>query len=337
VSTLPYRAPGWLPGGHLQTIWPLARRPVAPDYMRVRWETPDGDFLHADWIQKRPEAPLVVLFHGLEGCSHSHYARAIMGYLEQRRWNGVVPHFRGCSGKPNRLLRAYHSGDSAEIGWILHRLAERYREGPIFAVGISLGGNALLKWLGEQGDAARKIVAGAAAVCAPLDLEISGLALGEGFNRLYTERFLRTLKAKALEKARTHPDHQLDVARIRKARTLYEFDDAFTAPVHGFAGVLDYWQRASSLPHLHGIRVRTLLLNARNDPFVPPEILPDPASLPRRVTAEYPDTGGHVGFLRGAFPGHLNWLPERLVNHFTQPRRRRCPAPVSRREQVNLE
>jgi len=323
MSSTPYRAPAWLPGGHLQTIYPLARRPAVPDYMRVRWETPDGDFLHADWIPKQSGAPLVVLFHGLEGDSHSHYARAIMGYLARIGWNGVVPHFRGCSGKPNRLMRAYHSGDSAEIGWILSRVAERYREGPVFAAGVSLGGNALLKWLGEQGEDARQWIAGAAAVCAPLDLEISGLALGQGFNRLYTERFLRTLKAKALDKIATHADAGLDADRIRKARTLYDFDDAFTAPVHGFDGVTDYWRRASSLPVLHGIRVRTLLLNARNDPFVPPEILPDPSHLHRRVTVEYPDSGGHVGFLRGTFPGHLEWLPERLVSHFTTPRKRR--------------
>ena len=323
MNSTPYRAPAWLPGGHLQTIYPLTRRPAVPDYMRVRWETPDGDFLHADWIPKRDGAPLVVLFHGLEGDSRSHYARAVMNHLARIGWNGVVPHFRGCSGKPNRLLRAYHSGDSAEIGWILSRVAERYREGPVFAVGISLGGNALLKWLGEQGEDARQWIAGAAAVCAPLDLEISGLALGQGFNRLYTERFLRTLKAKALDKIASHPAAGLDADRIRKARTLYEFDDAFTAPVHGFDGVIDYWRRASAMPVLHGIRVRTLMLNARNDPFVPPEILPDPSTLPRRVTAEYPDTGGHVGFLRGAFPGHLEWLPERLVSHFTAPRKRR--------------
>ncbi|QID18333.1 alpha/beta fold hydrolase [Nitrogeniibacter mangrovi] len=318
-----YRAPGWLPGGHLQTIWPLARKPASPEYMRVRWETPDEDFIHADWIPKRPGVPLVVLFHGLEGDSDSHYARSVMSHLSRIRWNGVVPHFRGCSGKPNRLMRAYHSGDSEEIGWMLARIAERYREGPVFAVGISLGGNALLKWLGEQGRDARKYVAAAAAVCAPLDLEISGRALGEGFNRVYTARFLRTLKAKALDKIRTHGDTSLDAERIRTSRTLYEFDDAFTAPVHGFDGVLDYWRRASSRPLLHGIRVRTLLLNARNDPFVPPEILPADSELPRYVTAEYPATGGHVGFLRGGFPGHLNWLPERLVTHFRHSVKRR--------------
>ena len=293
--------------------------------MRVRWETPDGDFIHADWINKRPGVPLVVLFHGLEGSSDSHYARAIMNHLGEIGWNGVVPHFRGCSGRPNRLLRAYHSGDSAEIGWILARVAKRYREGPIYAVGVSLGGNALLKWLGEQGRDARQWIRAAATVCAPLDLEISGRALGEGFNRLYTERFLRTLKVKALAKLDEHGNTGLDAERIRKARTLYDFDDAFTAPVHGFDGVLDYWRRASARPWLHGIRTHTLLLNARNDPFVPSEILPQPDDLPRHVHPEFPDTGGHVGFVRGGLPGHLEWLPERLIGFFkAQAKRRRA-------------
>ena len=311
----PYRAPAWLPGGHLQTIWPLARMPRVPDYTRVRWETPDDDFIHADWLPRHPGAPLVVLFHGLEGCSRSHYARALMQALAAIGWNGVVPHFRGCSGRPNRLLRAYHSGDSAEIGWILARIAARYREAPVFAAGVSLGGNALLKWLGEQGESARRHIAGAAAICPPLDLVVSGTALGQGFNRVYSHRFLRTLKAKALNKIAIHKA-ALDVDRIRKARSLYEFDDAFTAPVHGFDGVLDYWTRASSRPWLRHIATPTLLLNAANDPFVPPAALPQPEDVSPAVTQELPAGGGHVGFLSGTFPGSLDWLPARLIAHF---------------------
>ena len=316
-----YHAPAWLPGGHLQTIWPLARMPRAPNYTRVRWETPDGDFIHADWLPLQERAPLVVLFHGLEGCSQSHYARALMQALAAHGWNGVVPHFRGCSGRHNRLLRAYHSGDSAEIGWILARIANRYHQGPVFAVGVSLGGNALLKWLGEQGDAAGTHIAGAAAICPPLDLTVSGMALGQGFNRLYTQRFLRTLKAKALDKITVHKA-ALDVERIRKARTLYEFDDAFTAPVHGFDGVLDYWSRASSRPWLKHITTPTLLINARNDPFVPPAALPLPGDCARAVKQELPEGGGHVGFLSGRFPGSHGWLPERLISGFERVARR---------------
>ncbi|MBT0962581.1 YheT family hydrolase [Denitromonas iodatirespirans] len=322
MTDTPYRAPAWLPGGHLQTIWPLARRPGVPGYTRVRWETPDDDFIHADWLPRTRGAPLVVLFHGLEGSSDSHYARAIMGALAAIGWNGVVPNFRGCSGRPNRLLRAYHSGDSAEIGWILARIGARYREAPVYAVGVSLGGNALLKWLGEQGEDARRHIAGAAAICPPLDLTVSGTALGQGFNRIYTQRFLRTLKAKALDKIAIHKA-ALDADRIRRARTLYDFDDAFTAPVHGFDGVLDYWQRASSRPWLKHIATPTLLLNAANDPFVPPAALPQQGDCSPAITQELPAGGGHVGFLSGRFPGRLDWLPARLIAHFDSLTRRK--------------
>lgn len=189
-----YRSPPWLPGGHLQTIVPLARKGPLPDYLRERWETPDGDFIDLDWLALHPGAPLVVLFHGLEGSSGSHYARVLMRELARIGWNGVVPHFRGCSGQPNRLARAYHSGDSAEIDWILRRIAASWPGAPIHAAGVSLGGNALLKWLGEQGRAARQVIEAAAAICPPLDLNISGHALGCGLNRMYTRNFLSTLK-----------------------------------------------------------------------------------------------------------------------------------------------
>ena len=311
----PYRAPLWLPGGHLQTIWPVARAPEVPAYTRERWDTPDGDFIDTDWLPLRPGAPLVVLFHGLEGCSGSHYARAAMKALEAAGWNGVVPNFRGCSGTPNRRLRAYHSGDSAEIDWILERIATRHHPAPVFAAGVSLGGNALLKWLGETGEAAGQRITAAAAICPPLDLEVSGLALGEGFNRVYAARFLRTLKAKALAKIALHAA-PLDAGRIRSARTLYAFDDAFTAPVHGFDGVLDYWRRASSRPWLKSIATPTLLLNARNDPFVPAAALPRNDQCASSVTMEFPADGGHVGFLTGRFPGHIDWLAERLMRFF---------------------
>lgn len=312
---LPYRAPVWLPGGHLQTIWPVARAPAVPAYTRERWDTPDGDFIDTDWLPYRPGAPLLVLFHGLEGCSSSHYARATMQAFDAAGWNGVVPNFRGCSGTPNRLQRAYHSGDSAEIEWILARVAARHHPAPVYAAGVSLGGNALLKWLGEKGEPASNHIVAAAAVCPPLDLEISGRALDTGFNRLYAARFLRTLKTKALEKAATHAA-PLDVERIRSATTLYAFDDAFTAPVHGFDGVLDYWRRASSRPWLNTVHTPTLLLNARNDPFVPPTALPTQDECGPGVRLEFPSDGGHVGFLAGHFPGHIDWLPKRLLHFF---------------------
>lgn len=312
----PYAAPVWLPGRHLQTIYPaLLPRPALP-YRRERWNTPDGDFIDLDWIDGAAGAPLVALFHGLEGGSRSHYCVALMKALHARGWHGVVLHFRGCGGEPNRLPRAYHSGDTAEADWTLPRLKAAFPDVPVYAVGVSLGGNLLLKWLGEKGSAARPLVARAAAVSAPLDLMAAGDALDEGFNRFYTRRFLDSLKPKILVKLERHPD-LVDPYRIARAATMREFDDAFTAPVHGFRDTDDYWTRASSKPWLSRIEVPTLVLNARNDPFLPARALPDASAVSASVTLEFPAAGGHAGFCTGPFPGRLTWLPERLLDFFS--------------------
>ncbi|MEO8717554.1 MAG: alpha/beta fold hydrolase, partial [Burkholderiales bacterium] len=258
----PYRAPWWLPGGHLQTLYSALAPTPRVVWRRERWDTPDRDFIDLDWAGG-PDGPLLALFHGLEGSSSSRYARTIASQAMARGWRCVVPHFRGCSGAGNRLPRAYHSGDSAEVDWILRRLR------PEYAAGVSLGGNALLKWLGEQGPAAAPLVRRAAAVSAPIDLAASGLALGRGLNRaLYARHFLVTLKPKAIAKIARH-GLALDAARIARARSLHEYDDLVTAPLHGFRDADDYWARASSGPWLEHIRVPTLVLNARNDPFLP--------------------------------------------------------------------
>jgi hypothetical protein len=315
-----YRAPWWLPGGHAQTIVPSRLLPVAPvAYRRERWETPDGDFIDVDYAADEPAseaAPLLVLFHGLEGNSRSHYALLLMQAAAANGWRGMVVHFRGCSGEENRQARAYHSGDSDEIDWILRRVARTWPRARRHAVGISLGGNALAKWAGERGTQAQSLVQACAAVSAPLDLEAGGQALGRGFNLVYTRMFLSTLRPKALAKARRFPG-AADAARIAASRTLYEFDDAYTAPVHQFAGVLDYWRRASARPWLGGIAVPTLLLNARNDPFVPGASLPQAREVSRYVRLEQPQHGGHVGFLSGGRWGAGAWvLPRRVIGFF---------------------
>ncbi|TSA48911.1 MAG: alpha/beta fold hydrolase [Nitrosomonadales bacterium] len=313
----PYRAPFWLPGGHLQTLYPalwMSLPHVA--YRRERWDTPDGDFIEMDWLGGAGNAatPLVVLFHGLEGGSGSHYALRLMDALQRKNWRGVVVHFRGCGGNPNRLARAYHSGDSAEIGWILRRLYILSQPSLLFVTGVSLGGNALLKWLGEEG-AAAGIVAKAAAISAPFDLPASGAALGRGLNRLYAANFLKTLKPKALEKISRH-GLSFDDASIGQARTLRRYDDLFTAPLHGFAGVGDYWSRAASKPYLKQIAIPTLLLNARNDPFMPATALPRPDEVPDNVTLEFSDQGGHAGFVSGKMADQSDWLPQRILTFF---------------------
>ncbi|GAB4063900.1 hydrolase [Uliginosibacterium sediminicola] len=309
-----YESPAWLLNGHLQTIWPLLIKGSLPKLKRRRWETPDGDFIDLDFLPHQDQAPLVVLFHGLEGSSRSHYARALLRKLATKAWNGVVVHFRGCSGEPNRLLRAYHSGDADEIDWILQRLALQYPGVPIYAAGVSLGGNALLCWLGSRPHA-YKLITKAAAISAPLDLSAAGIHLARGFNKIYTRHFLRSMRANARQKAQQFPG-QFDAERAVHADTLFDFDDAYTAPVHGFGNVHAYWKQASAKPRLADITLPTLVINARNDPFLPAQHLPHKHEVSPLVTLEQPAQGGHVGFVSGAFPGNLDWLPERLISYF---------------------
>jgi predicted alpha/beta-fold hydrolase len=277
---------------------------------RERWDTPDGDFIDVDFCGDPGAARELVLFHGLEGGSDSHYARALAGEALQRRWRLAIPHFRGCSGEPNRKPRAYHSGDSEEIDWVLARLG-----GPVCAVGVSLGANALLKWLGERAEAARARVRRAAAVSAPLDLAAAGHALDRGLNRwVYTRHFLSTLKPKSLAKLEVFPG-LFDAERVRGARTFYEFDNLVTAPLHGFRDTDHYWESASCGAYLETIAVPTLVLNARNDPFLPEQALLEAARKAARcVVLEFPRTGGHAGFLSAPFPGRRDWLPRHLFD-----------------------
>jgi len=310
-----WRAPLWLPGGDAQTIWPAlcSRRPPAATWQRERWDTPDGDFVDVDFVDSAAAgAPTLVLLHGLEGSSRSHYALAFAHWAQCAGWRFVVPHWRGCSGELNRAPRAYHSGDFDEVAWLLQRLRE-HASAPLHVIGVSLGGNALLRWAAEAGDSSHALVVALAAISAPLDLAAGGRAIDRGFNRLlYARMFLRTMKAKAVAKLAQHPG-LFDRQRLLAARTLYEFDNVFTAPLHGFRDTDDYWARASAKPHLARIRVPTLALNARNDPFVPAASLPLPHAVGAQVTLWQPAHGGHVGFPGGAFPGHLMILPDAVM------------------------
>jgi predicted alpha/beta-fold hydrolase len=318
LSVAPYRAPWWLPGGNAQTVWAalLALRGRVP-LERTRWDTPDGDVVRVDVLRGPAAAPFVVLFHGLEGGADSHYAEATMAELARRGWRGAIPHFRGCGGEMNRLPRAYHSGDADEIDWMIERCAAAAGGRPLCAAGVSLGGNALLKWLALRGESARPLVRAAVAVSAPLDLAAGADALEHGFARLYAYMFLRTLKRKIREKSARHPGH-FDPARVRATRTLREFDDVVTAPLHGFRDAADYYARASAKPDLRAIRVPTLVLNARNDPFLPDRHLPAAHEVSPCVALEYPASGGHVGFVTGPFPGRYEWLPRRILAFFSQ-------------------
>jgi uncharacterized protein len=308
-----YVAPLWLPGSHLQTIWPAlySHRLFGPrpEYRRERWPTPDGDFIDVDWLEGHEHNTLMVLFHGLEGSSRSHYAEAFADYARRTGVAYAVPHFRGCSGEANHAPRAYHSGDFEEIGWILARFRKVHR-GPIVAVGISLGGNALMRWAGEMGVAASKYVSAVASVCSPLDLVAGGRAIGQGFNRLvYTRMFLKSMKPKAMAKLAQYPK-LFDARALQAAYDLHAFDDIFTAPLHGFKNAEDYWARASAKPNMHCIRVPALALNACNDPFVPASSLPLATEVGPCVTLWQPGEGGHVGFAKGLPPGHVQAMPE---------------------------
>jgi hypothetical protein len=328
-SLPPYRAPAWLTGGHAQTIYPFFLGRPEIHFRRERVETPDGDFWDLDWMDtpavasssaNPPPAPTVILFHGLEGGSGSHYARALMAEIAALGWRGVVPHFRGCGGEPNRHPRAYHSGDHEEIGAMLAairaRVADRESGAPLYAVGVSLGGSALLNWIGRAGRDAAPLLTAAAAVSTPIDLTMAGIAIGQGLNRIYAWHFLWTLLPKSLALAERFPG-LLDPDRVRRVRSMYDFDDIVTAPLHGFEGTADYWRRGSSKPWLRQVAVPTLVLNARNDPFVPAASLPGESEVSADVLLLQPADGGHVGFLTGPFPGNVRWLPRRLVQFFT--------------------
>ncbi len=335
MDTLNYRAPWWLPGGNLQTIWAAVKavRFVGdkPTFTRARWTTPDHDFIDVDTLvpaaplpvstagrmqnNAKSAPPLLVVFHGLEGSSASHYAEAFAGVARQRGWGCAVPHFRGCSGEINLAPRAYHSGDFEEIDWILKRFAAQHA-GPLVAVGISLGGNALMRWAAESGAQAHAVVAAVASVCSPLDLAASGWAIGRGFNRLvYTRMFLKSMVPKALQKLEQHPG-LFDRDRLLAARDLYTFDNIFTAPVHGFKDTDDYWLRASAKPHLHRIAVPALVLNAHNDPFIPASSLPRADSVGPHVALWQPAEGGHVGFPaapRQGLGAHVCQMPQAVT------------------------
>ncbi|HME60549.1 MAG TPA: alpha/beta fold hydrolase [Candidatus Binatia bacterium] len=313
-----YRAPWWLPGGHLQTIYARSLgKNFAVPYRRERWRTPDDDFIELDWVDSEADdGALVVLFHGLEGCSQSHYATSLMARLTHGGWRGVVPHFRGCAAEANSLPRSYHAGDSQEIDWILRRFKDQNPQRDIYVAAISLGGNMLLKWLGERGDAAREIVARAVAVSAPLDLHAAARQLDCGFKKiLYTRYFLQSMRPKVLEKISTHA-LDIDPRAVRACSTFRGIDDLYTAPFHGFKNADHYWTSTSSKPWLKAIRVPTLVINARNDPFLPESALPSADDVSDAVRLDFPREGGHVGFVTGKYPGNLEWLPKRTIQFF---------------------
>ena len=303
----------WLPGRHAQTIFgTLFRAPPAVPLARERWELADGDFVDVDLLDGA-RATLVVL-HGLEGSSSAHYVRGLLAEARARGLRGVALNFRGCSGETNRLVRSYHSGDTGDVRELVHRVRARWPD-PILFAGCSLGGNVLVKYLGEEGAAAE--VRAAAAISVPFDLALCARTLdGPGaMSFVYRTRFLRTLKRKSLEKAPRFPGG-FDAGRLRAVSTLTGFDDVLTGPVHGFAGAVDYYARSSSGPYVSRVRVPLLLLSAEDDPFIPPESIPREAAAHNpAVTLEVHAHGGHLGFVEGP-PWRPRFYGERRALEF---------------------
>lgn len=323
-STRRYRAAWWLPDPHSATLWGRIgrREPLAPTHLE-RWDTPDGDFLD---VVRLPGAlgensPRLLLLHGLEGGVHSHYIRALFREAGSRGWAADLLLFRSCGSEPNRLPRSYHSGETGDVLWVLERLAQRYRRAPIGLVGVSLGGNVLCKLLGEHADTLPAQVVGAVAMSVPFDLARACQHIGRGFGAVYERAFLRSLVPKALAKIARHPELAA-LGRVADARTLWQFDDAFTAPVHGFRDAADYYARSSSLPFLSRIAHPTLLLSAVDDPFLPSDVLDAVRDTIRGTTvvsAEFPARGGHVGFTAGRWPWAAWYYGEWRAAEFLAP------------------
>lgn len=308
-----YRPPWWCRNRHLQTVWSVVRRRRPPGLVRERLEIPDGDFVDLDWLPGLPGTPLLLVLHGLEGMTTSHYIAGLLRLAAARNWRAAVLWFRSCSGEMNRLPRFYHSGDTGDLDHTLGWLTEREPSLRVGVVGVSIGGNVLLKWLGEQRDMAPKTVVAAAAISVPFDLEACARVMDRGLQKvLYTASFMRSFRHKTRAKARQHPGF-VDVQAALRASTFAAYDRAVTAPLHGFADEVDYWQQSSSGPYLAHIRRPTLLLNALDDPFIPPTSLPDRATLPPDVRAEFVPHGGHVGFVEGWPWRSGSWAERRAV------------------------
>jgi predicted alpha/beta-fold hydrolase len=310
-------APWWLPGPHLPTVWGKMVRDVPmPPTRRERWDLPDGDVLSVERLDAPPGAPRLVLFHGLEGSTRSSYARALVWAARARGWGADFVLWRTCDGQVvNRVPRAYHSGASDDADVVIRRVAAEDPDRPLVLVGVSLGGNVLCKWLGEQGSDAPAQVRAAAAVSVPFDLARCSRQIEQGFARVYGRFFVKTLKAKTAAKLQRFPG-LVDAEALAAVRTIWQFDDVVTAPVHGFSDAADYYARCSALRFLPDVRVPTLLLNAADDPFLPREILDEVravAAVNPALHCQFPSYGGHVGFVAGPLPWRATYWMEELV------------------------
>jgi len=300
----------WLRNRHAQTIWPSLFR-IRPKtvLIRERLELPDGDFLDLDWTASNT-GPLVLLLHGLEGNDKSHYAKSLLKHLSQHGMQAAIMYFRGCNGEINRLPRAYHSGETSDVSYVVSQLVARYPGRPIYAVGISLGGNVLLKWLGETGH--DNPLTGAIAISVPFELANAADQLNRPGSRIYQRHLLDKLQ-NSLKQRLSHMSLPIDKDKALSCSTIRQYDELVTAPLHGFSGANDYYAKSSSRQYLSSIQIPTLILHARDDPFMTSEAIPRVDELSDKIILELADAGGHVGFISGYSPFKPHyWIEERV-------------------------
>ncbi len=311
-----FRPANWCRNPHLQTLWAyFFRFSPRPEYRRERLELTDGDFLDLDWLEPNSVGPLVLVLHGLEGCSQSHYVRGLVTAFAHRNIRSVVMHHRGCSGEPNRLNRSYHAGETADLGTVLSRLHDREPNTPMGAVGFSLGGNMLLKWLGENPHTS--LVTAAVAVSVPFLLAEGPRRMQRGLSQIYQWRLIRLMKQSLIKKF-AHRPAPVDLHQIRRLNNFWTFDDQVTARLHDFADVQDYYARSSSRQFLSDINTETLIVHAEDDPLMTPAVLPREYELSRKIQLEVSQCGGHVGFVTGPVWRPQYWLDQRVADYLSE-------------------
>jgi predicted alpha/beta-fold hydrolase len=311
----PFKAAWWCSGPNQQTILSVALRPVRRlPLERRRWELPDGDFLDADWLPGPAGTPILIVLHGLEGSSDSRYVHSMLGAAQAEGWRGLGLNYRGCSGEPNRLPVSYHGGATADLAWVVNQIVKENPGAPIVLVGASLGANILVKYIGENGDRLPEAVKAGVAISTPFDLALSAHTLEQGSARFYMKRLVASMKLKAQAKLKKFPGY-VDAGKLEAVKTLTEFDDLVTGPVHGFKDANDYWSHSSSVKFLGGVRRPVLLISSKDDPFFPGSALPAAeVSANRFLTADFTERGGHVGFLTGWVPGRAgSWIEGRAL------------------------
>ena len=331
--------PAWyLRNRHLQTIWPKYRKRPDIELQLERLETNDDDFLDLVWT-KQTDGPIVVILHGLEGNLESHYVKNLLEKFYAMGWNAVLMHFRGCSGEPNRQARGYHSGETSDMGFLFKTISERYPGKPISAAGFSLGGNALLKYLGEQQE--NSLLKAACAISVPFELAKSAVTLKQGFSRIYQKYLIDSLQKKVRKKFKTLTC-PIDISELETWNDFYTLDNNLTAPLHGFDGADDYYSRCSSRQFLKTIVTPTLIIQAKDDPFLPKSAIPEENELSNSVTLELSEHGGHVGFVQNDGLLKLDyWLDTRIPEFLQKNSRqahnsdfRNCTSPRSANDKI---